>query len=62
MTDLVAKLQPVHMPRKLPVILSREEVSRLIAAAGNLKLYGTGLWVNEVVTLKVGDIDSQRIT
>ena len=35
--DLVAKMQPVHMPRKLPVILSREEVRRLIAAAGNLK-------------------------
>ena len=67
--DLVAKLQPVHMPRKLPVILSREEVGRLIAAAGNLKhqtalalAYGTGLRVNEVVTLKVGDIDSQRMT
>jgi len=67
--DLVAKMQPVHLPRKLPVILSREEVSRLIAAAGNLKhqtalalAYGTGLRVNEVVTLKVGDIDSQRMT
>jgi site-specific recombinase XerD len=67
--DLVAKMQPVHMPRKLPVILSREEVGRLIAAAGNLKhqtalalAYGTGLRVNEVVTLKVGDIDSQRMT
>jgi integrase/recombinase XerD len=67
--DLVAKLQPVHLPRKLPIILSRDEVSRLIAAAGNLKhqtalalAYGTGLRVNEVVTLKVGDIDSQRMT
>jgi len=67
--DLVAKMQPVHLPRKLPVILSREEVRRLIAAAGNLKhqtalalAYGTGLRVNEVVTLKVGDIDSQRMT
>lgn len=67
--ELVAKLQPVHMPRKLPVILSREEVRQLIAAAGNLKhqtalalAYGTGLRVNEVVHLKVGDIDSQRMT
>jgi len=67
--DLVAKMQPVHLPRKLPVILSREEVRRLIAAAGNLKhqtalalAYGTGLRVNEVVTLKVGEIDSQRMT
>lgn len=62
----MAKMQPVHLPRKLPVILSPEEGSRLIAAAGNLKhqtaqavAYGTGLRVNEVVVLKVGDIDSQ---
>lgn len=67
-SDLMAKMQPVHLPRKLPVILSPEEVSRLIAAAGNLKhqtalalAYGTGLRVNEVVNLKVGDIDSQRM-
>lgn len=67
--DVMAKMQPVHLPRKLPVILSPEEVSRLIAAAGNLKhqtalalAYGTGLRVNEVVNLKVGDIDSQRMT
>ena len=32
--ELVAKMQPVHLPRKLPVILSPEEVKRLIAAAG----------------------------
>jgi integrase/recombinase XerD len=67
--ELMAKMQPVHLPRKLPVILSREEVSRLIAAAGNRKhqtalavAYAMGLRVNEVVALKVGDIDSQRMT
>jgi len=67
--EAMAKMQPVHLPRKLPVILSPDEVKRLIAAAGNLKhqtalavAYGTGLRVNEVVTLKVGDIDSQRMT
>jgi site-specific recombinase XerD len=67
--EVMAKMQPVHLPRKLPVILSREEVGRLIAACGNLKhqtalslAYGTGLRVNEVVSLKVGDIDSQRMT
>jgi integrase/recombinase XerD len=67
--ELVAKLQPVHKPRKLPEILSPDEVRRLIAAAGNLKhqtalalAYATGLRVNEVVHLKIGDIDSQRMT
>ncbi len=67
--DVMAKMQPVHLPRKLPVILSREEVRRLIAATRNLKhqtalslAYGTGLRVNEVVSLKIGDIDSQRMT
>lgn len=67
--ELMAKMQPVSVPRKLPVILSREEVSRLIAASGNLKhqtalslAYGTGLRASEVVSIKVGDIDSQRMT
>ena len=64
----MAKMKPVHLPRKLPEILSPDEVKRLIAAAGNLKhqtalalAYATGLRVNEVVMLKVGDIDSQRM-
>ena len=67
--ELMAKMQPVHLPRQLPVILSPEEVKRLIAAAGNLKhqtalalAYGTGLRVNEVVNVKVSDIESQRMT
>lgn len=67
--ELMAKMQPVHLPRKLPVILSPDEVKRLIAAAGHLKhqtafalAYGTGLRISEVVSLKVGDIDSQRMT
>ena len=67
--ELVAKLQPVHLPRKLPVILSPEEVKRLIAAASSLKhqtalslAYATGLRISEVVSLKVSDIDSQRMT
>ena len=35
--ELTARMQPVHVPRTLPVVLSREEVARLIAAAPNLK-------------------------
>ncbi|MBL0121932.1 MAG: site-specific integrase [Betaproteobacteria bacterium] len=67
-TELMGKMQPVRVPRTLPVILSREEVSRLIAATRNLKhqtalavAYGTGLRVSEVVSLKIGDIDSNRM-
>jgi len=67
--ELMARMQPVHVPRTLPVILSREEAGRLIAATKNLKhqtvlsvAYGTGLRASEVVALKVGDIDSQRMT
>jgi hypothetical protein len=32
--ELMAKMQPVHLPPTLPLILSREEAGRLIAAAG----------------------------
>jgi integrase/recombinase XerD len=68
-SELMAKMQPVQVPRTLPVVLSREEAARLIAATRNLKhqtalsvAYGTGLRASEVVALKVGDIDSQRMT
>ena len=66
--ELLAKMQPVRVPRTLPVVLSREEVARLIAAAPNLKsqtalsiAYGAGLRASEVIALKVGDIDSERM-
>ena len=67
--QLMRKMQLVRIPRTLPVVLSPEEVARLIEAAGNIKYqtalslaYGTGLRAGEVVALKVGDIDSQRMT
>jgi site-specific recombinase XerD len=54
--------------RRLPTVLSREEVSRLINAAGTLfrrtllmTLYGTGMRRAELAHLKVRDIDSQRM-
>src|SRR5258705_7254564 len=54
--------------RRLPTVLSPEEVSRLINAAGTLfrrtllmTLYGTGMRRSEGAHLKVGDIDSQRM-
>ncbi len=55
-------------PRRLPSILSQEEVTRLIDAAANLShramlmtLYSTGIRRAELVHLKVGDVDSQRM-
>jgi site-specific recombinase XerD len=67
--ELVERMSYVHVPQKLPVVLSRDEAARLIAAATNLKYhtalsiaYGTGLRVSEIVSLKVSDIDSERMT
>jgi site-specific recombinase XerD len=67
--EAMAKMQSVRVPQTLPVILSKEEVTRLIACVGHIKhqtalslAYGTGLRVGEVVALKVGDIDGQRMT
>ena len=67
--ELMADMHPVREPRTLPVVLSRDEVARLLAAASNLKhrtalcvAYGAGLRASEVIALKVGDVDSQRMT
>ncbi len=67
--DLVRPLRIVNEPRRAPVVLSPEEVARLLQAAPGLKYkaalsvaYGAGLRVSEVAHLKVSDIDSQRMT
>ena len=64
---------PDHIPfpkrqRRLPIVLSQEEVARLIASAQNLMhltmlmtLYATGLRRAELCHLKVSDIDSERM-
>jgi site-specific recombinase XerD len=66
--DLSRKLIRVPYPRKLPTVLSPDEVARLLAATTCVKhraalsvAYGAGLRVAEVAALKVGDIDSQRM-
>ena len=66
--DLVRPLRIVSTPRKAPVVLSPEEVARLLQAAPGLKYkaalsvaYGAGLRVSEVANLKVSDIDSGRM-
>jgi len=65
--NLVRPLRIVNEPRNAPVVLSQEEVARLLQAAPGLKYkaalsvaYGAGLRVSEVAHLKVSDIDSGR--
>jgi integrase/recombinase XerD len=55
-------------PIRLPEILSHEEVRRLLECAGSplhriclLMLYATGMRREELVRLKIGDIDSDRM-
>ena len=55
-------------PDKLPVVLSQQEVARLIDSAATpvhrivlMTLYGTGLRRAEVARLKVSDIDTERM-
>jgi len=61
-------LTTVRQPQKVPVILSPEEVARLLDATASQKYraalsisYGCGLRAAEVVSLKLGDIDSSRM-
>jgi len=58
----------VREPRRLPVVLSPEEVGRLLVSTANIKhkaalslTYATGLRSSEVVSLKLTDIDSDRM-
>ena len=67
--DVVDKLNTVPVPRKLPIVLSREEVSRLLQATTSQKYkaafaiaYGAGLRISEVTALKISDIDRERKT
>ena len=64
--DIVEHTHFIHEARKLPVVLSPEEVARLLDPAPGLKYkaalsvaYGAGLRAAEVVSLKVSDIDSK---
>jgi site-specific recombinase XerD len=65
--DAAVGMTTVRQPQRLPVILSPEEVARLLDHAPGLKAraalslaYGAGLRASEVVSLKVTDIDPER--
>jgi integrase/recombinase XerD len=62
-------IPPMRSQKKLPEILSSEEIVRLFKCASNLKnltvlmtTYGAGLRVSETVNLQLSDIDSKRMT
>ena len=66
--DLARRLVRMKRIRKLPVVLSPEEVARLLGATTCLKhqaalsvAYGAGLRAAEVASLKVRDVDSERM-
>src|SRR5246127_3045508 len=66
--DLAEEVVSTREPRRLPVVLSPEEVGRLLASATNIKhkallslAYATGLRASEVVSLKLTDIDRDRM-
>jgi len=66
--EVVARIPwPRHSQRKLPDILSLDEVERLLGAVDVIKhraivttAYGAGLRISEACSLQVGDIDSAR--
>jgi site-specific recombinase XerD len=66
--DVLVNIVCAKVGRKLPLILSHDEVNRLLTAAKRLRsrailtlAYATGLRAAEIVHLKVEDIDSQRM-
>jgi integrase/recombinase XerD len=66
--DLGKQMTFIYEPRKVPIVLSLDEVKRFLEAAPGLKYkaalsvaYGAGLRVSEVAALKVCDIDSKRM-
>jgi len=62
------QMPPVKDSETLPVVLSQQEIKRLLATTKNIKhrvllglLYGSGLRMNEARMLKITDIDSDRM-
>jgi site-specific recombinase XerD len=65
--DLAAEIYHLKEPQKVPLVMSRDEIRRLLAMAASIKVrvmlslaYGCGLRTGEVVRLRVGDIDSAQ--
>lgn len=68
-TPITITIKLSKEPKKLPVVLSRFEVQRMLETTSNMKhktllalAYGAGLRVSEVVSLRVGDINLDQKT
>src|SRR5205823_10011539 len=66
--NVARHLTLVREPRKMPLVVSLDEIARLLEAAPGPKYkaalsaaYGAGLRVSAVVALKVSDVDSKRM-
>ncbi len=67
MAEIPERIAYAREPRRLPVVLSADEVVRFLEAVPSLKAraalttaYAAGLRVSEVIGLRVSDIDSRR--
>jgi integrase/recombinase XerD len=65
---VMVRIRCPKIPKKLPVVLSQDEVTRVLAAVGSIKhrallmtAYAAGLRVSEVASLRLDDIDSKRM-
>ena len=65
--DLAEEIYHIREPQKLPLVMSADEIKRLLAVASSLKTrvllslgYGCGLRAREIVRLKVKHIDSAQ--
>jgi integrase/recombinase XerD len=66
--DAAVRIVSAKEPKKLPTVLSAEEITRFLQAVPGLRnraaltaAYGAGLRVSEVAALKIRDIDSSRM-
>lgn len=66
--DYYEKLPNMKLPKRMPVILTQEEVQKMIDPLENyfwkavvMTLYSTGIRMNELRNLRVSDVDSKRM-
>jgi integrase/recombinase XerD len=68
LAEIPERIPYARAPRKLPIVLSADEVVRFLEAVPSLKTrtaltiaYAAGLRASEAVGLKLGDVDSGRM-